>query len=70
MSDFDTQKNEILEELKNVKHNELGDLVSRFQLKYDEIIDILDLKYIPTKKQVIPQIQIFMKSLILIQFTS
>ena len=50
MSDFDTQKNEILEELKNVKNNDLEDLVYRMQLPYDEIIDILDLKYISTKR--------------------
>ena len=50
LSDFDTQKNEILEELKNVKYNDLEDLVYRMQLTRDEIIDVLDLKYIPTKK--------------------
>ena len=50
LSVFDTQKNEILEELKNVKHNDLEDLVYRFQLTYDEIIDILDLKYNTTKR--------------------
>ena len=50
LSDFGTQKNEILEELKNVKHNDLEDLVYRFQLTYDEIIDKLDLKYTPTKR--------------------
>ena len=43
-SDFDTQKNEILEKLKNVKNNDLEDLVYRMQLTYDEIIDILSLK--------------------------
>ena len=43
-------KSEILEELKNVKFNDLEDMVYRFQLTYDEIIDILDLKYIPTKR--------------------
>ena len=43
-------KDEILEELKNVKYNDLEDLVYRFQLTYDEIMDILDLKYIPTKR--------------------
>ena len=47
---MDTQKNEILEELRNVKYNDLEDLVYRMQLTYDEIIDILDLKYIPTKR--------------------
>ena len=50
LSDFDTQKNEILEEIKNVKYNDLEDLVYRMQLTYDEIIDVLDLKYIPTKR--------------------
>ena len=43
-------KNEILEELKKVEYNDLEDLVYRFQLTYDEIIDVLDLKYIPTKR--------------------
>ena len=43
-------KDEILEELKNVKYNDLEDMVHRFQLLYDQIIDILDLKYIPTKR--------------------
>ena len=50
LSDFDTFKNEIVEELKNAKYNDLEDLVYRFQLTYDEIIDILDLKYISTKR--------------------
>ena len=50
LSDFDTQKNEILEELKNVKYNDLEDLVYRMRLSYDEVMDILDLKYIPTKR--------------------
>ena len=43
-------KDKILEELKNVKNNDLEDLVYRFRLTYDEIIDILELKYIPTKR--------------------
>ena len=50
LSDFDNQKYEILEELKNVKYNDLDDLVYRMRLSYDEIMDILDLKYIPTKR--------------------
>ena len=50
LSDLDNQKNEILEELKNVKYNELRDLIYRMQLTYNEIIDILDLEYIPTKR--------------------
>ena len=50
LSDFDTQKNEILKEISNVKYNEPEDLVYRMRLSYDEIIDILDLIYIPTKR--------------------
>ena len=50
LSDFDTQKYEIIEELKNVKYNDLEDLVYRMRLRYDEIMDILDLNYIPTKR--------------------
>ena len=49
-SDFDTQKVQILEELKNAKYDDLEDLVYRFQLTYVEILDILDLKYFHTKR--------------------
>ena len=44
------KKNEILADLKNIKYNDLEDLDFRMQLTYDEIMDILDLKYIPTKR--------------------
>ena len=50
LSDFDNQKNEIVEELKNAKYNDLEGLVYRMRLSYKEIIDILDLNYIPTKR--------------------
>ena len=50
LSNLDMFKNEILEELKMIKYNDLEDLVYRMQLTYDEIIDVLDLKYIPTKR--------------------
>ena len=50
LSDFDTQKNEILEELKIAKYNNLRDLIYRMRLSYDEVIEILDLEYIPTKR--------------------
>ena len=43
-------KNEILGDLKNARFNDLEDMVYRFKLTYDEIMDILDLKYIPTKR--------------------
>ena len=48
--DFDTQKTEILEELKKAKYNDLEHLDYRMQLTFVEIRDILDLKYIPTKR--------------------
>ena len=48
--DLDTQKNEILEELRNVKYNDLEHLVYRMRQSYDGLIDILDLNYIPTKR--------------------
>ena len=50
LSDFDYQKHEISEELKNAKYNDLEDLVYRLRLSYDEIMGILYLKYIPTKR--------------------
>ena len=50
LSDFDNQKYEILQELKNAKYNDLEDLLYRMRLSYDEIMDILDLNYIPTKR--------------------
>ena len=49
-SDFVTYKEEILEELKIVNYNNLEDMVYRFQLTYDEIVNILDLKYISAKR--------------------
>ena len=51
LSDFDNQKYEILQELKNAKYNDLEDLVYRMRLSYYEIMDILDLRYIPTKRR-------------------
>ena len=50
LSDFDNQNYEIIEELKIIKYNDLEDLVYRMRLSYDEIMDILDLNYIPTKR--------------------
>ena len=43
LSDFDDQKNEIIEELKKAIYNDFEDLVYRMRLSYDEIMDILDL---------------------------
>ena len=50
LSDFDNQKYEILEELKKIGYNDLEDLVYRMRLSYNEIMDILDFKYISTKR--------------------
>ena len=50
LSDYDTQKNELLEELRNVEYNGLENLVYRMQLTYDEFLYILYLKYILTKR--------------------
>ena len=43
-------KYEKLEELKNVKYIDLEDMVYRCQLNYDGFIDIIVLKYNPTKR--------------------
>ena len=48
LSNLGTFKYEIHEELKNSIHNDLEEVVYRFQLTYDENIDILDLKKFPT----------------------
>ena len=50
LSDFDTRENEILEELEKVQYNDLKGLVYTRQLTYDEFIDSLELKYIPTRR--------------------
>ena len=64
LSSLGTFENEIIEELKNSKNNDLEAMVYRFQLTYDEIIDILDPKYIPTA--ITLYYLVCMKSLILI----
>ena len=43
-------KEEILEELKNDKYNDLEDMVYRLQLTYDEVMNVLVLKYFSTKR--------------------
>ena len=50
LSSFNNQKYEKIEELKKVGYNDLKDLVYRMRLSYDEIMNNLDLKYIPTKR--------------------
>ena len=44
LSRLTTFKNELVEELKSVKYTDLEYMVYRFQLTYDELIDVLDLK--------------------------
>ena len=46
LSDVDSHRNEIIEELKNVKCNDLENLVFRIQLTYREIEYLLDVKHI------------------------
>ena len=50
LSDIDTFKNETLEEIKNTKYSFLEDMVYRMKQTYNEKIDILDFKYISSKK--------------------
>ena len=44
------KKNELVEELRTSKYNDIADFVYRMQLTYDEIVDILDSKFIPSKR--------------------
>ena len=44
---FDVFKSEILSELKRVKYRDLENIVYRLQLTYNEIIDLLNVKYMP-----------------------
>ena len=50
LSDFGNQKYEIIKELKEAKYKVIRDLIHRMRLSYDEIMDIIDLKYISTKR--------------------
>ena len=50
LSGFDTHKEGMVEEFKKAKYNDLEDMVYRFQPTYDEIINILNFQYIPTKR--------------------
>ena len=44
------KKNEIHEELEQTKYNDLENLFYRMQLTFVEVRDILDLKYVSTKR--------------------
>ena len=50
LSDLDTLKNSTIKDLKTVKYRDLEDLVFRLQITYHEIVEILDVKYISTKR--------------------
>ena len=56
LSSLGTFENEVLEDLKSSKYDDLEDLVYRFQLTNDEIVDKLDGKYIvgSTKRYTLP----------------
>ena len=50
LSDFDTSKQEIPEALKKARYHKLEDMVNRMQLTYNEIMDVLDIKYFPSER--------------------
>ena len=52
LSDFDTFKKELLEELRNAKYHDLKVLVFRMELTFDEIIDIIIIKCFRSKRTV------------------
>ena len=46
LSDLGIQKNEIIEDLKNISYSDLQDMVFRLALSHTEISNIFDMKYI------------------------
>ena len=46
LSDFDTRRNEMIEELQNAEYDDLEDMVFRLELTNSENEDTLDMKYI------------------------
>ena len=66
LSGLDTFKKEKPEELKNVIYTDLEYLVYRFQLTFDEITSILDLKIFRQEEQFILNHLEYMKLVILI----
>ena len=52
LSDLDTRKSEMNKEIKSVNYNDLEDLVYRTELTYDEIIEILDINFYPSQREV------------------
>ena len=47
MSNLDTLKNEISKALNSIEYNDIEDMVYRMEITYEEILDILDVKYTP-----------------------
>ena len=47
LSDFDTNENKIIDELKNAEYNDLEEMVFRKELTYGQIEKALDVKFIP-----------------------
>ena len=52
LSDFDTSKKDILEEIKSGNYHDLEDLVSRLGLTYDENMDVSYIKNFPSERKV------------------
>ena len=50
LTDFDTSKDEILQELKKANYHDLEDMVNRMQLTYNEIMDVLHIKYFSSER--------------------
>ena len=67
ISDLDTRKEEMIEQLKNVEYNDFEAMVFRMELTYHEAAELLYAKYIDAKSLDTLFHQAFMKFLILIQ---
>ena len=50
LSDFDTSIEEIFDEIKSAIYHHLEYLVFRMELTYNEVMDVLDIKYFPSEK--------------------
>ena len=67
LSEFGGSKKEKLDESKKAKYHDLEDMVNRMQLSYDEIMDVLDIKFFLSKKQDILYQLAYMKLVTLIR---
>ena len=50
LSGLDSSIKEKLENIKSANYHDIEDLVYRMELTYDEVMDVLDIKYFPTEK--------------------